>query len=334
MSSIAIETSHSTLQQVVGREARKGLGQSPRTLSAWLFYDERGSQLFEAITALPEYYLTRTERSLFLEHGREMIAFAAGDKCLTILELGAGSASKTGILLEAAVRRQGPVLYQPIDVSESALAEAVKTLEAHIPGVRVVAQVADYTASPPLFERPPDARVMALYIGSSIGNFFPEDAADVLRNLRAQLDPGDSLLLGTDLAPGANKTVDTLLAAYDDAAGVTATFNSNVLTRLNRELGTDFNVTSFRHAARWNRAESRIEMHLESLIDQRVTLPQSETGPALTLNFRQGETIHTENSYKYTRIAVGSLLESAGFRVAQVWQDAAQLFAVTLAVAA
>src|SRR6202453_4529297 len=269
------------LREAVLREALNGLTSTPKTLSPWLFYDEEGSHLFEQITELPEYYLTRTERSIFAAHAGEILREAALGQGpsgkLTLIELGAGTASKTGLLLAEAVRQQGSVVYQPVDVSETALAAARDNILANLPGVTVRVQVADYTREPLPLDRLPNTRTLALYIGSSIGNFTPVGARDVLRNLRAQLLPGDALLLGTDLrpngGPNAHKTEATLLAAYDDAAGTTAAFNLNVLTRLNRDLGADFDTQNFRHRACWNPTESRIEMHLESLIAQCVHIP-------------------------------------------------------------
>jgi uncharacterized SAM-dependent methyltransferase len=199
--------------------------------------------------------------------------------------------------------------------------------------VTVRCQVTDYTREALPLNRLPNTRTLALYIGSSIGNFTPKDAREVLRNLRAQLLPGDTLLLGTDLVPGRHKTEATLLAAYDDAAGTTAAFNLNVLTRLNRDLGANFDTDKFRHKVLWNPAASRIEMHLESRAAQRVRIPPNSSGPALTVNFAPGETIHTENSYKFTLAAVEVLLASANFRLTRSWQDPQQLFAVTLATA-
>ena len=302
----------------MAREARAGLSVTPRTLSPWLFYDEAGSQLFERITELPEYYLTRTERAIFTAHAEEILQEAARGQGpagkLTLIELGAGTATKTGILLAAAVRQQGSVVYQPVDVSETALAEASENILTNIPGVTVRCQVTDYTREALPLDRLPNTRTLALYIGSSIGNFTPAAAREVLRNLRAQLLPGDTLLLGADLAPigpGAHKTEAALLAAYDDAAGTTAAFNLNVLTRLNRELGADFETGNFRHKVLWTAAQSRIEMHLESLVAQRVRIPASDGCAALTLDFAAGETIHTENSYKFTPAAVKALLASA-----------------------
>ena len=313
--------------------AYHGLTASPRTLPPWLFYDERGSRLFEEITALPEYYLTRTERALFRQHADETVTLAAGGGELSIVELGAGTAAKTGILLAAALRRQNKLLYQPVDVSASCLDEACSSLERQLPGLTVQPQLANYTVELLNLQRQPGARILALYIGSSIGNFTPAEAVDILSILRAQLEPGDSLLLGTDLAPGAGKSVEDLLAAYDDAQGITAAFNLNILGRLNRDLGSDFNVHQFAHQAGWNEQESRIEMHLESLCVQVVHLPATAETPAATLHFAQGETIHTENSYKFTQESIAALLSLSGFEPTRSVTDPRQLFTVTLALA-
>jgi dimethylhistidine N-methyltransferase len=343
LSTFAIELDSAPLSvnEAVAREARAGLTATPKTLSPWLFYDEAGSRLFEQITELPEYYLTRTERGIFSANAEQILREAASNQGpagkLTLIELGAGTATKTGILLAAAVRQQGSVVYQPVDVSKTALAEARENILANIPGVAVRCQVADYTREALPLNRLRNTRTLALYIGSSIGNFTPEDAQQVLRNLRAQLLPGDRLLIGIDLAPTTGpdnrKTEAMLLAAYDDAAGTTAAFNLNVLTRLNRDLGTDFEKKNFRHKVLWNSAKSRIEMHLESLIAQRVHLPANDGGPLVTVNFAAGETIHTENSYKFTPGAVEELLASASFKATRSWQDSQHLFAVTLATA-
>ncbi len=304
---------------------------NPKTLSPWLFYDEAGSELFEQITQLPEYYLTRTERAIFTAHADEILELAADRRCLTMVELGAGTATKTGILLRAAVRRQSQVMYQPIDVSESCLNEALANIELEIPGVKVVPQLANYITQPITLTRPPHARVLALYIGSSIGNFSPEQSREILLNLRGQLERGDALLLGTDLAPGEHKDEATLIAAYDDAAGVTAAFNLNVLTRLNRDLGAEFDTAQFTHRAVWNADESRIEMHLESLIAQEVFIPENGGFPAMELAFAEGETIHTENSYKFTTASVEALLKDCGFEILKTFSDTRGLFAVNLA---
>jgi L-histidine N-alpha-methyltransferase len=346
----------SDLNDAVAEAAYAGLTATAKWLTPWLFYDERGSELFERITELPEYYLTRTERALFVAHADEIIAAASGGERLTLAELGAGTATKTGILLRAAVARQGSVLYQPVDVSPSALEEAAR-LERDLPGVTVRPSVANYITSQIVLERPmqssppvnPNAsavavphgpkarpeRILALYIGSSIGNFSPEEARGILHNLRAQLVPGDSLLLGTDLAPGATKTEAELIAAYDDAAGVTAAFNRNVLVRLNRELGADFDLPCFAHEARWNPEASRMEMHLRSLRPQVVTLARvaGANGRPLRISFASGETIHTEDSYKFSTASLDRLLGDCGFDVARRYTDAEERYAVTLASA-
>ncbi len=370
MASIAVEP---IVNEAVAAEAHRGLTSTPKSLAPWLFYDEAGSHLFEQITALPEYYLTRTERSILTAHADEifsMLGCPPGSGCpmsggfspdvggpltlaeprtgcptsglsdvglgpqITIAELGAGTASKTGILLRALARRQHTVLYQPIDISRTALAEARDTIEATIPGILVCPQLANYVADSIHIAREPGSQVLALYIGSSIGNFAPAEARAILARLRAQLQPGDALLLGTDLAPSATKSVATLLAAYDDAAGVTAAFNRNILTRLNRELGAGFRPGRFAHRALWNPAHSRIEMHLESQARQAVRIPAlSEESAALTLCFAPGETIHTENSYKFTRGAIDALLKASAFTCTRTFTDPQDLFAVTLATA-
>jgi dimethylhistidine N-methyltransferase len=327
-------------------EAREGLTRKPKSLSPWFFYDDAGSDLFEKITALPEYYLTRTERALFEAHAADILhamGVAAQPPArqtkqpldlrypLTITELGAGTATKSGILLRELARVQGRVLYQPIDVSVSALAHA-RRLELDIPGVSVRPCIANYVADPYQIERPRRTRVLALYIGSSIGNFAPDEARSILQRLRERLRPGDGLLLGTDAAPGPHKPIETLCAAYDDAQGVTAAFNRNVLVRINRELGADFRPESFAHLAVWNDRESRMEMHLRSLSAQTATIPANSSGPATIVRFRAGETIHTENSYKFTKSGVGELLTGAGFAVARSFKDKNELFSLTLAI--
>jgi L-histidine Nalpha-methyltransferase len=304
----------------VGAEVYRGLTATPKTLSPWLFYDEAGSHLFEAITKLPEYYLTRTERGIFARYADEILECAGA---VTMIELGAGTAAKTGLLLRAAVRRQGAVDYVPIDVSETALAAAKEHIEADIPGVRVTSRLADYTEG--IAEIPVDGhRRLVLYIGSSIGNFEPGDAVRVLREVRRRLAPGDLLLLGADHV----KDRQTLLRAYNDEAGVTAAFNQNILVRINRELGANFNPRLFRHRAKWNAEQSRIEIYLTSVMAQMVVIPALD----LEVRFARGETIHTENSYKFTAESIASIVERAGFNVTQSWTDEREWFGVYLAV--
>ena len=312
----------------LGSEVYRGLTSRPKTLSPWLFYDREGSHLFEAITALPEYYLTRTESGIFAKHAQEIIAAAAGDRELSIIELGAGTATKTGILLRAAVQRQRGITYHAIDVSHTALSEAKTRLEAEIAGVTVEPTVADYTdglEQLDLGRASGVQRRLVLYIGSSIGNFSPGDAQDLLRRVRGRLDPGDTLLLGLDMV----KPERLLLAAYNDAAGITAKFNKNVLGRINRELSANFKPDMFSHRAVWNPSQSRVEMHLESLAPQKVSIKALE----LNLRFARGETIHTENSYKFTSERVRDLLATADFKAQERWTDPQGWFGVYLAAA-
>lgn len=302
---------------------RAGLTSYPRFLPPWLFYDEAGSLLFEQITELPEYYLTRTERSILSAHAAEMMALAAGGAPLRIAELGAGSAEKTRLLLKAAVTQQGAVVYEPIDVSPTALEAARTRIEREIRGVHVAPQLCDYMHGLKLQPAGDDERRLMLYIGSSIGNFDPQEALLLLEQIRSVLRSGDALLLGVDLV----KDEATLLAAYDDAAGITAAFNRNILARLNRELAASFDPAAFAHRALWNSAASRIEMHLESRGAQRVRLAALQ----LDVEFAAGETIHTENSYKYAPGQAETLLAQAGFAPAATWTDARGWFAVSLA---
>ena len=325
MSAISLPKLPAFASTPIAVEVFTGLTGKPKTLSPWLFYDEVGSRLFEEITELPEYYVTRTERQILAEHADEIVSAAAGGRDLSMIELGAGTATKTGLLLKAAVRLQGSVTYYPIDVSQSALDEARSRLEAELPEVTVEPIVADYTEGMRQNSSVQSGRRLVLYIGSSIGNFSPEDAVEVLRGVRAQLSPGDCLLLGTDMV----KDAQMLHEAYDDAAGVTARFNMNVLTRINRELEGNFNLRLFRHQARWNARESRVEMHLESLLAQKVAIRALD----LEVRFLPGETIHTENSYKFTDESVLELLTRAGFRLRQQWSDADKWFTVYLAAA-
>jgi L-histidine Nalpha-methyltransferase len=301
----------------------EGLLSRPKWLPSWLFYDAEGSRLFDQITELPEYYLTRTERAILTLRAEEIIAEAAQGDALHIVELGAGSCDKTRILLRAAVERQDTVFYEPLDVSAAALEEARTRIEEEIPDVLVCPHVVDYTRSFALDSRVCGHRRLVLYIGSSIGNFEPHQARTLLENVHAALEPGDAILLGVDLV----KDEGTLLDAYDDAAGVTAAFNRNILHRLNRDLGANFDPLAFAHRAVWNPRQSRIEMHLESRILQTVRIPSLDSNVC----FAPGETIHTENSYKYHPTQSQALLRSTGFQPAHTWTDDRGWFSVCLA---
>src|SRR5579864_6161135 len=305
-------------------EVWRGLRKRPRSLVPWMLYDSEGSRLFECITTLPEYYPTRTERDILSSYA-DAIVMATGSDCsrpLRLLELGAGTAAKTGILLEAAARLRNEVIYLPVDVSSDALDAACDSIGCLLPNVQLQPMVANYVTHPPKLERF-KGTTLAMYIGSSIGNFSPREARTILRNLRSELRAGDALLLGTDMV----KDEATLVRAYDDKDGVTAAFNLNILHRLNRELGANFDTGCFQHRARWNRVKSRIEMHLESTRDQCVNIPAAQ----LSLQFAALETIHTENSYKFSRSALVALLDDAGFTIEQTWTDPQQWYALTLA---
>jgi len=239
-------------------DVAEGLTSRPKSLPSKLFYDHAGSALFEEITRLPEYYLTRTELKILRQRSGEIVLAAGAG--ITVVELGSGTAAKTCTLLQALARRQIRVPYFPVDISPAALSEARERVEAHCPQSVVRPVVADFGDGFG-FLRDIPGRKLVLYLGSSIGNFNPDAAINLLSGIRSELTTGDALLLGTDLV----KDASILLPAYDDALGVTAEFNKNVLRRMNRELGANFDLESFRHIARWNAGQSRMEMYLESM---------------------------------------------------------------------
>lgn len=306
----------------ISLEVAAGLTREPKSLPPALLYDATGSALFEAITETPEYYLTRTERGILEARAADILARPGAN--LTLVELGAGTASKTGILIEALLRRQIRVAYHPIDVSATALAVADRNLRTRFPALKVFPLVADYTRALSLVSIP--GRKLVLYLGSSIGNFERDAALDLLRELRAQLAVNDALLLGTDMV----KPASVLVPAYNDHAQVTARFNLNLLARINRELGGGFDLGGFRHLALWNRGARRMEMYLESTRDQQVEIEAL----GLAVRFRAGERLHTENSYKYTLAGVRAMLAGSGFLAEQSWMDPRRWFALHLARAA
>ncbi|HET6248304.1 MAG TPA: L-histidine N(alpha)-methyltransferase [Tepidisphaeraceae bacterium] len=311
-------------RQMLISEVQRGLRGTPKSLSPWMFYDARGSCIFEQITETPEYYPTRTERNILAGYCDAIIAAACPveEQALRLVELGAGTARKTTILLEAAARLRNHVLYAPVDVSCDALDIACETIATQVPEVTVSPVVANYVTDPPQLESF-DGTTLGLYIGSSIGNFTPQEARKILRNLRGELQSGDALLLGVDMV----KDEPTLVAAYDDSGGVTAEFNLNLLHRLNRELDADFDPANFGHRVVWNPAHLRMEMHLESTCDQRVSIAAAD----VEVRFAAGERIHTENSYKFTPERIGALLAQTGFEVEETWTDERGWYSVTLA---
>jgi dimethylhistidine N-methyltransferase len=304
----------------IAADVYEGLTSKPKWLSPKLFYDAPGSELFEQITELPEYYLTRTERQILVENADDIVESAGTD--LSLIELGAGTASKTRILIGAALQQQKAVAFYPIDVSRSALDEAVSHLNGDFAGLRVFPVVADYSQGLGRLAALP-GRKLLLYLGSSIGNFEPMNAGRMLRMMRSTLKSGDALLLGTDMV----KPSEVLLPAYDDAQGVTAAFNRNILSHISRELDADFKPETFQHVVLWNPACSRIEMHLESTRPQVVNI----RGLQMRVNFTKGERIHTENSYKFTQPVIDSILDLAGFVREKTWTDQKNWFGLHLA---
>jgi dimethylhistidine N-methyltransferase len=312
--------SSAVLVSPIADEVMRGLSSRPRQLPPKLFYDAAGSHLFEQITETPEYYPTRTERTILKKYAGEIIRQAGTG--LTLVELGAGSASKTQVLIEALLRRQLRAAFYPVDVSSSALQGALTTLNGHFPRLRVSPVVADYTHKIPDLNALP-GRKLVLFIGSTIGNFEPDEAMAFLKSVHQSLQPGDALLIGFDLI----KDAGVLHAAYNDARGVTAAFNKNMLVRINRELGGSFDLDAFEHVALWNSGKSRIEMHLESLYEQTVWVHDLERG----FHFECGERIHTENSYKFNGVSIARLLRRSGFKLEKRWTDAEGWFCEALA---
>jgi len=290
-----------------------GLSRPQKTLPCRFFYDSRGSELFEEITRLPEYYPTRTEAAILAAHAGEMIDSMADGGVL--VEFGSGSSRKTEILLQELARLRA---YVMVDVSESALDDATQRLATRFPALDVRSIVADFSYPVALPGDLADGHRTGFFPGSTIGNLNPVEAQRLLRVFRAVLSPGSRLLVGVDL----KKDLGTLLPAYNDTAGVTAAFNLNLLARINREIAPAFDVDAFRHAAVYNARDGRIEMHLVSRKDQDVTIRQHR------FHFRRGESIHTENSYKYTVGQFQGLARASDWRPSRVWTDADGLFSV------
>jgi dimethylhistidine N-methyltransferase len=295
-------------------EVLRGLRSPQKELPCKLFYDERGSQLFEQITALDEYYPTRAEQRIMRASASEM-AERAGPECL-LIEYGSGSSTKTRALLD---KLRQPAAYVPIDISREQLRQSSLGLSAEYPGLRVVPVCGDYTARLDLPSGlPVYKRRVAYYPGSTIGNFVPEDARRFLARIAEVCGPQGGLLIGVDL----KKDVLMLHRAYNDALGITAAFNMNILVRLNRELGANFALDQFRHYAFYNPVFARVEMHLVSLIEQVVRLG------GVYIHFDRGESIWTEASYKYNPHEFAALAAAAGWQVQQVWTDDRGLFSV------
>jgi L-histidine N-alpha-methyltransferase len=314
---IAVHAFGQNAREALVADLRAGLGRIPRSIPPRWFYDARGSELFEAITALPEYYQTRTEAAILRAHAADVIASVRPE---SIAELGAGSCTKTRILIAPALE-SGLRTFVPFDISDSMLAHAAHELVEEFPGLSVYAMVGDFNQH--LGEIPRFGRQLVVFLGGTIGNFDTPTRARFLADVRALLHDGDAFLLGVDLV----KDREELVRAYDDSAGVTAEFNLNLLRMIDRELDADFDLDAFRHVALWNEDESRIEMHLRSLRDQRVSIP----GADLSVDFAAGELMLTEISGKYTRASVEAAFAGAGMRLDAWYTDDRARFALCLA---
>lgn len=309
------------VQRTFAEDVRAGLTKAgQKELLSKYLYNDIGSALFEVICMLPEYGLTRADARLLQKHAKAIVSQI---RCKPVVaELGSGSGQKTRWILEALAQRQ-PLTYYPIDISGAALARSRQEL-AEIPFVNLVGFEREYLDGmlEVVARRRGDECLLVLFLGSTIGNFDRDAGEDFLRNLRAMLRPGDFLLLGTDLV----KPAAQLLLAYDDPLGVTASFNLNLLERINLELGGNFDLSKFRHAARYNEVERRVEMHIRSEVDQAVQIRAA----GITVQFRAGETVWTESSHKYTLTEVHALAESTGFACAAQWVDQEWPFAQNL----
>jgi len=293
-------------------EVMQGLAQCPKGVPPKFFYDKKGSELFDAITHLSEYYPTRTEINILQQYGNEMVQLL-GDDCL-LVELGSGSSIKIRLLLDVLQ----PAAYMPMDISKDHLLESAQLLAQDYPDLVIHATCADYSHDFNLPEISSQLSKAAFFPGSSLGNFEPSEALKVLKRVANFLGHQGALLVGMDL----KKSPDVLHAAYNDEQGITAAFNMNLLARVNRELAGDFSLEQFEHRAFYNPEVGRIEMHLVSLVAQTVQVDGQH------FQFKAGETIHTENSYKYTVEEFHALAKQAGFYPQQVWTDAEQLFSV------
>lgn len=310
--------------KTLAEEVRAGLTASPKRLPCRFFYDAAGSELFEQICLLPEYYVTRAERQILATHAAEIVAEAP--RPAVLVELGSGSATKTRLLIEALLGRQDTLRYVPVDISRDALEASAQELLVAYPALSVAAVAAEYQDGLRFLEQMPTAAEPAaklvLWLGSNVGNLTRTEAAAFLGQVRQRLGPDDRFLIGIDL----RKDRTVLEPAYDDAQGVTAQFNKNVLVRINRELGGHFNLDAFAHRAIYHETEGRIAMYLVSQHEQVVAV---EALP-LRAHFAAGETIHTEDSYKYSEAEIVALADAAGFTVVRQWYDTERRFCETL----
>ena len=298
----------------------RGLTAAAKSLDCRYFYDEAGSQLFEEICDLPEYYLTRAEHSLLRRHADEIVAYLPQE--VSLVELGSGSASKTRLLIEAYLGRCGRLRYIPIDISRSILEESARALLRDYEGLEMLAVAGEYQDGLAFLKRQVDGPRAILWLGSNVGNFDREAAVQFLAQVRARMAAGDCLLMGVDL----RKDAAVLERAYDDGAGVTARFNKNLLARINGELGGHFDLDGFAHEAVYNVEEGRIGMYLVSLREQSVSIEALD----LEVAFAADERVHTENSYKYSTAEIEALAQAAGLALEAQWFDEGRRFSVNL----
>jgi dimethylhistidine N-methyltransferase len=306
-------------------DVRAGLSSTPKHLFPKYFYDELGSQLFEAICRLPEYYLTRAENEILTRFNDEIVRELSGQE-ISLLEMGSGSASKTRLIIEALLKRQNELLYIPVDISASALETSSRVLLQSYPNLRIEAYAADYFDALAALSEHTRPRTLALFLGSNIGNFNLDGAQTFLRALRRVLRTGDALLLGADL----RKEAAVLEAAYDDSLGVTAAFNLNLLVRINREFDADFDLLSFHHRAIYNEETGCVEVYIVSDRRQTVRIRKLE----MEIQFDEAERIHTENSYKYDLAGLTRLASETGYTRARTWLDEREQFSSNLFIAA
>jgi len=304
----------------LAQHVAEGLGRTPKTLSSMYFYDDTGSRLFQQIMALPEYYPTRTELGIFRTHAAAIVAALRPQEQgpFALVELGAGDGAKTKVLLQELLRAGQPFSYAPVDISAGAMAGLVASLQQEMPTLRVEPVVEDYAAALRQLRDWPAGKAV-LFLGSNIGNFKPADRLDFLRQLAAPLAATDRLLIGFDL----QKDPRRIRAAYDDAQGVTAAFNLNLLVRLNRELGANFDLAKWQHYTDYSPLNGAVRSFLVSTCKQQVHIEALQE----TFDFAAWEVIHTENSYKFTRPQIEELAQEAGLQVLHFFTDAASDFA-------
>ena len=302
------------------RDVGTGLRASPKRLSCRFFYDRDGSRLFELICSLPEYYLTRTEHRILQERASRIVGQAPMDT--TLVDLGSGSAVKTRVLIEAFLERREKLLFVAVDISPTALEESSNELLELYPDLQVLTVAAEYRHGLERLRETLKGPKLILFLGSNIGNFDRPDAVRFLEIVRHTLTPLDRLLVGIDL----RKEREVLEAAYDDARGITARFNRNILARINRELGGQFDLETFRHRAVYDEEEGRVEMFLVSTRSQKVAIEDL----GMEVAFAEGETIHSENSYKYSPAEIDELVASSGLAIEGQWFDGDRRFSLNL----